>query len=478
MNTRPDGELLREYVETQSEAAFREIVERYSNLVYSSALRQLGSPDLARDISQRVFTELAGKARSLAPRLNAQASVVGWLYCATRYAVLAHMRDERRRRARERQAMESFNSVSETSTEWERIGPMLDDAMASLSAADREALLLRFFKNLDFRSVGAALGVSDDTAQKRVARSLDKLRAYLSRRGVATSVATLATLISTNAIQAGPVGLVTALTSASISTVSAEGTASLTILELIAPAKIKAAIIGGIVVASAAATLVVHHRINGRIERADAALRLQASQLARAQSENQQLANLARLQPNNREALTKLRAEVAALRSETARLSALQDQRREAVAKLADARLRPDPNIWQPAGLLEEAHDRVSYAKEVGLAIFGYASDHQGQMPSNSEQIASLLKDGTRSATNFTTDQFELVYRGTRSALTNYAQPGAILLLREKRAWKTASGQWAKVYVHCNGSGTALVARDGNFDDWEKRRIAPALVKQ
>lgn len=403
MKTRPDGELLREYAESRSEAAFREIVERYSDLVYSSASRQLGSPDLARDISQRVFTELARKARSLATKLNAQAALVGWLYCATRYSALTHMRDERRRHAREREAMESFNPVPETSSDWERVGPMLDDAMASLSAKDREALLLRFFRNLDFRSVGAALGVSDDTAQKRVTRSLEKLRAYLSRRGVTTSAAALSTMISVNAIQAGPAGLATALTSASLATASAGSTASLSILELIAPAKLKAAVISGMVVASAVTTLIVHNRMSGRIERAKAALQQQAGQLARAQAETQRLSNLARPQPNNRDALANLRDEVADLRSQTAALSALQDQRRELVAKLNRARERPDPNIWQPAGLGKEAKDRVRYAMRVGLAIFEYAADHQEQMPTSFDQIASLLKAGTGNDTNFST---------------------------------------------------------------------------
>ena len=35
---------------------------------------------------------------------------------------------------------------------------MLDEAMAGLSDDDREALLLRFFRNHDLRAVGRALG--------------------------------------------------------------------------------------------------------------------------------------------------------------------------------------------------------------------------------------------------------------------------------------------------------------------------------
>jgi len=50
---------------------------------------------------------------------------------------------------------------------WEHVSLILDEAMSKLDEQDRDALLLRFFQNQDFRAVGLALGVSDDAAQKR-----------------------------------------------------------------------------------------------------------------------------------------------------------------------------------------------------------------------------------------------------------------------------------------------------------------------
>ena len=49
--------------------------------------------------------------------------------------------------------------------------------------------MLRFFERRDFRSVGAALGISDDAAQKRVSRALEKLREMLANRGVTLTLA-------------------------------------------------------------------------------------------------------------------------------------------------------------------------------------------------------------------------------------------------------------------------------------------------
>ena len=48
-----DAQLLRAYVESGQDTTFREIVTRHADLVYSAALRQVNSPDLARDLAVR-----------------------------------------------------------------------------------------------------------------------------------------------------------------------------------------------------------------------------------------------------------------------------------------------------------------------------------------------------------------------------------------------------------------------------------------
>src|SRR5437016_4434833 len=70
MNDKSDTQLLREFADAGSESAFREIVVRHADLLYSSALRQIGSPDLARDVIQTVFTDLARKACSIASTMK------------------------------------------------------------------------------------------------------------------------------------------------------------------------------------------------------------------------------------------------------------------------------------------------------------------------------------------------------------------------------------------------------------------------
>ena len=98
MNDKTDAQLLRAYADRRDEAAFRELVLRYTDFVYSAALRQVESPAAAADLAQSVFTDLARKVPELAGRLPG-ASLAGWLHRATRYAALNLLRDTRRRLA-------------------------------------------------------------------------------------------------------------------------------------------------------------------------------------------------------------------------------------------------------------------------------------------------------------------------------------------------------------------------------------------
>src|SRR4051812_49110213 len=95
--------LLADYVRTGSESAFRELVARYMDLVYSTALRSVGgTPHLAEDVAQLVFLQLARKAGTISGR----AMLGGWLHRVSVNEASKLVRTENRRRTRERQALQ------------------------------------------------------------------------------------------------------------------------------------------------------------------------------------------------------------------------------------------------------------------------------------------------------------------------------------------------------------------------------------
>ena len=77
--------------------------------------------------------------------------------------------------------------------------------------ADRTAVVLRFYEQQDFRSVGQAIGSNEDAARMLVNRALEKLESLLKRRGVTTTGAVVGAMLTANAVQSAPVGLAVAI---------------------------------------------------------------------------------------------------------------------------------------------------------------------------------------------------------------------------------------------------------------------------
>ena len=135
--------------------------------------------------------------------------------------------------------------ATESNPSWELIAPHLDAALGELSEADRDAVLLRYFENKSLREVGQALGTSDDTAQKRVSRAVERLREFFARRGVTAGAGGLMVVISANAVQAAPVGLAdTISTAAALGATSIAGSAAATATKAMAMTTLQKAIVG------------------------------------------------------------------------------------------------------------------------------------------------------------------------------------------------------------------------------------------
>lgn len=204
-----DSDLLRQYVRERSEDAFAALVQRHLPLVYSAALRQVRSSQVAEEVSQTVFVELARSAH----QLNANTVLSAWLYTVTCRKAIDAVRRESRRQVRERLASEMLD-MNTKPDEWAEIEPLLDEAMRELDETDRAVILLRYFENKPLRQVGTALGISEDAAQKRTARAIDRLRDFFSKRAVTIHATALTAAISTHAVTAAPAALVAAISKA------------------------------------------------------------------------------------------------------------------------------------------------------------------------------------------------------------------------------------------------------------------------
>ena len=205
-----DTDLVREYVNRNSEEAFATLVSRHLNLVYSVAMRQVGNPHQAEEITQAVFIILAKKARGL----GKGTILSSWLYQTARLTAANFRRTEIRRVRRQQEAhMESLSSESESDA-WAQIAPSLDRAMAQLSEKDRTVIVLRFLEARSFADIGITLQVSESAAERRVQRAVEKLRKLFLKRDVSLSAALVAATVSAHAVQAAPAGLMASVTAA------------------------------------------------------------------------------------------------------------------------------------------------------------------------------------------------------------------------------------------------------------------------
>lgn len=253
-----DIELLQEYGRQGSEDAFAELVRRHINLVYSAAIRHVGNSAHAEEISQAVFVILSRKAAGLRQNTILEA----WLYETTRLTSLSFLRGERRRQFREQEAyMQSILQQPGDPSLWNQVAPLLDEAMARLGKKDREAVVLRFFKEKSVGEVAVALQTTESAAQSRVHRAVEKLQKFFFKRGATSTAEALTGALSANSVQAAPPMLATAATALALAKSAAGSTSTLTLvkgaLKIMAWTKAKTVMVASAVVLLAAGTATV-----------------------------------------------------------------------------------------------------------------------------------------------------------------------------------------------------------------------------
>jgi RNA polymerase sigma factor (sigma-70 family) len=227
MHELDDHALLRQYVGQNSEAAFATLVSRHVDKVYSVALRHTHNIHAAEEITQAVFVILAKKSG----RLGSKVILSGWLYETARLTAVTFIRGEIRRARREQEAHVQTILNENESEPWPDIAPLLDHALARLSAADRHAIVLRYFDGRSLSEVGVLMGASEAAARKRVHRAVEKLRRFFTKRGVTLTATVLTAAISANSVQAAPAALAKTVTAVAIVKGVAASGSTLTLIE-------------------------------------------------------------------------------------------------------------------------------------------------------------------------------------------------------------------------------------------------------
>jgi len=454
---------LQDYLETGSDRAFGKLVACYCDLVYSAALRRVGQDSqLAQDVAQQVFTDLARKAKAL-PR---NVFLAGWLYQHTCFISAHTVRSERRRQARERQALEMNAHNDSSDAVWRELAPVLEEAMSHLNARDRNAVMLRFFEHQPFHAVGHTLGMSEDGARKRVERALEKLRSFFGRRGISVTAALLAETLNTQAVTAAPAGMAAAMAATSLAGAASAPSINLLLLKLMAVTKFQMASAG--LALGVAGLIVFQAHTSALLRDENRSLTAQLTQTDTRRLVGTPAASAEKPAGDQGEwrELLRLRGEAGRLRDQMTVAT------REAKAASLARQKGPADTLAAQIDLQQRQVAKLNDSKLLALAFLMYADKNQGKSPSNFDQLASFLPDEFKNQTNVSTDDFAIVYQGSVNAVTN---PGDMVIISEKAAVQNpfGEGNWQKTYVFADGHSVLHVTPDGDFGAWESQHFPP-----
>jgi hypothetical protein len=235
--------------------------------------------------------------------------------------------------------------------------------------------------------------------------------------------------------------------------------------------KLKIISIAAIAITGAAASLMIQSKSQVKFRERETLLQQQDKQLAALTAENQRLSNLVahanNAPPENHTAeLAKLRSEAEALKKQTNDLGRqLEKSPEPQPARPAPVPETHTPEYWEQ--LHQMAGGKTTDAMRLALGFWYYASDHQGQCPSNLDQIAPYLAKENLSLSG--TNQFEIVYQGSLDNLKGLPI-GTIAVIRDQQTWVGPDGKMMRVYGMAGGVGQ-IVASDDNFQSWEAQHV-------
>jgi RNA polymerase sigma factor (sigma-70 family) len=223
-----DVNLLNRFASHRDEAAFGELTARYLGLIYHVALRRTGDREMAEEISQNVLCAVVSKAAGLARHPD---RLPAWLHRATLFESSKAMRSEASHQRRKQLVHPDMiaSTADADPAAWNAAMPLLDLALDRLPDADRHIVLRHYFEGKSFNQIGAEVSRPAATVQKQCRRALDKLARILRGKGVALSVATLASGLAVQSAKAAPPALLKSAAAKALAGAASHSTTSLTL---------------------------------------------------------------------------------------------------------------------------------------------------------------------------------------------------------------------------------------------------------
>jgi RNA polymerase sigma factor (sigma-70 family) len=163
-----------------AQQSFASTAEEHLDDVYRYLLYVTANPATAEDLTSETFERALKRWSRFDPK---RGSAQTWLCQLARSAALDHFRAEERRRRREERVAEPDRAAEiELPDEF---GPVLRQALRTLSGGEREVIALRIVLELDTKTAARVLSISASACTTRLNRALEKLEKKVRPRLVA-----------------------------------------------------------------------------------------------------------------------------------------------------------------------------------------------------------------------------------------------------------------------------------------------------
>lgn len=175
--TMTDPQLIQAFLNGH-EPSFELLMRRRRDLVYSIAVRLIGNPDDAQDVTQNVFIKVYQKMHTLKSADGFQA----WLVRITRNACMDLLKSKHRQIMRpvDLDEVDVAAAADADAAEQQSLSKVLDAALQRIPIEQREVVVMRELHQLSFTEIAEVLGEPVNTVKSRMYYGLKALHALAS----------------------------------------------------------------------------------------------------------------------------------------------------------------------------------------------------------------------------------------------------------------------------------------------------------
>ncbi len=185
-----DERLLIKQSKSGSVDSFEKLIEDNRKKVYNIALRMLGNPEDANDVTQEVFLRVFKSMRGF----KEQSSFSTWIYRITKNVCLDEIRKKKKNNlvyidkeieygdGQVKMQLEDESETPEEAAERVELSVRVREAIAMLPEQHRILIILRDIQNFSYDEIAGVLKCPDGTVKSRINRARSALREILYSR--------------------------------------------------------------------------------------------------------------------------------------------------------------------------------------------------------------------------------------------------------------------------------------------------------